>query len=135
MSYLIRVMLPDAPGQLGALAQAFGSVGGNIQSVDIVEFSPDNTVMDDIVVTLPPGRMADELITAANTVPARMRSTNSPGDGCVNPSGPKNSCPAIQAVTRANAHHNQRARSTRRTRGPTRPSHSAARIPTANQHA
>lgn len=69
MSYLIRVMLPDAPGQLGSLAHAFGSVGGNIQSVDIVETSPDDTVMDDIVVTLPPGRMADELITAANTVP------------------------------------------------------------------
>ncbi|MDU7599231.1 MAG: amino acid-binding ACT domain protein, partial [Corynebacterium sp.] len=52
MSFLIRVLLPDAPGSLGQLADAFGLVDGNIQSVDIVENFPDGTVMDDIVIEL-----------------------------------------------------------------------------------
>lgn len=69
MSFLIRVQLPDEPGSLGALAEAFGIVGGNIQSVDIVEVSPDGTVTDDIVIELPPGVMADSLITAVSAVP------------------------------------------------------------------
>lgn len=102
MSYLIRVMLPDAPGQLGALAQAFGSVGGNIQSVDIVESSPDDTVMDDIVVTLPPGRMADELITAANTVPGVLIDSIRPFSGRVDRRG------QIEMLARvATSSHNQ----------------------------
>ena len=50
MSYLIRVLLPDTPGSLGQLSEAFGLVDGNIQSVDIVESFPDGTVMDDIVI-------------------------------------------------------------------------------------
>ena len=68
MSFLIRVLLPDAPGSLGQLADAFGLVDGNIQSVDIVENFPDGTVMDDIVIELPQGTMADVLITAASSV-------------------------------------------------------------------
>ncbi|MDU7103570.1 MAG: amino acid-binding ACT domain protein, partial [Corynebacterium sp.] len=68
MSFLIRVLLPDAPGSLGQLADAFGLVDGNIQSVDIVENFPDGTVMDDIVIELPQGAMADVLITAASSV-------------------------------------------------------------------
>ena len=39
MSYLIRVSLPDVPGSLGELAEAFGMVDANIQSVDIVAVS------------------------------------------------------------------------------------------------
>lgn len=66
MSYLIRVLLPDTPGSLGSLAEAFGQVNANIQSVDIVESFPDGTVMDDIVVGLPTGVMADSLVSAAN---------------------------------------------------------------------
>lgn len=69
MSYLIRVQLPDEPGSLGALAEAFGLVGGNIRSVDIVETTEDGTVTDDIVIELPANSMADVLITAANSVP------------------------------------------------------------------
>ena len=65
---MIRVLLPDAPGSLGQLADAFGLVDGNIQSVDIVENFPDGTVMDDIVIELPQGAMADVLITAASSV-------------------------------------------------------------------
>ena len=68
MSFLIRVLLPDAPGSLGQLADAFGLGDGNIQSVDIVEDFPDGTVMDDIVIELPQGAMADVLITAASSV-------------------------------------------------------------------
>ena len=68
MTYLIRVLLPDSPGSLGKLAEAIGKVGGNITSVDVVETFPDGTVMDDIVVTLPGGVMADALITAAHEV-------------------------------------------------------------------
>jgi len=68
MSYLIRVLLPDTPGSLGQLAEAIGLVDGNIESVDVVEAFDDGTVMDDIVVSLPKGAMADSLITAADTI-------------------------------------------------------------------
>ena len=39
MSFLIRVILPDAPGSLGQLAETFGIAGADIRSVDIVESS------------------------------------------------------------------------------------------------
>ena len=68
MSYLIRVSLPDVPGSLGQLAEAFGMVDADINSVDIVESSTDGTVTDDIVVTLPTGVMVDTLITAVASV-------------------------------------------------------------------
>ncbi|MDC7067368.1 amino acid-binding ACT domain protein [Corynebacterium pseudodiphtheriticum] len=68
MSFLIRVLLPDTPGALGQLADAIGQTGGNIQSVDIIEAFSADAVMDDIVVDLPQGVMADALITAANSV-------------------------------------------------------------------
>lgn len=68
MSFLIRVLLPDRPGSLGQLAEAFGLVDGNIRSVDVVEAFPDGTVMDDIVISLPKTVMADVLITAARSV-------------------------------------------------------------------
>lgn len=68
MSFLIRVLLSDIPGSLGQLAEAIGLVDGNIHSVDVVEVFPDGTVIDDIVVSLPKGVMADTLITAAGTV-------------------------------------------------------------------
>lgn len=68
MSYLIRVQLPDLPGSLGELAEAIGLVDGNIQSVDVIEVLPDQTVVDDIVVHLPKSAMADSLITAIRTV-------------------------------------------------------------------
>ena len=68
MSYLVRVLLPDTPGSLGLLANAMGSIEADIRSVDIVENFPDGTVMDDIVLDLPQSTMADEIITAAQTV-------------------------------------------------------------------
>lgn len=68
MSYLLRLVLPDRPGMLGAVATALGDVGGDILSLDVVERGPDGAV-DDLVVALPPGGMADTLITSAQSVP------------------------------------------------------------------
>ena len=48
MSYLVRVLLPDAPGSLGLLANALGEIEADIRSVDIVENFSDGTVMDDL---------------------------------------------------------------------------------------
>lgn len=68
MSYLLRLVLPDRPGMLGAVATALGEVGGDILSLDVVERGPEGAV-DDLVVALPPGGMADVLITSAQSVP------------------------------------------------------------------
>lgn len=68
MSYLIRVLLPDTPGSLGHVASALGEVQANIESVDVVEPFSDGTVMDDIVVDLPSNGMADEIISAVQSV-------------------------------------------------------------------
>jgi hypothetical protein len=67
MSYLLRVVLPDRPGALGALATALGGVEADILSVDVVERSPGQAV-DDLVVEIPPERLADSLVSAALTV-------------------------------------------------------------------
>lgn len=67
MSFLLRVVLPDRPGTLGAVATALGGVEADIVSVDVVERSPGLAV-DDLVVELPQGRMAESLITATQTV-------------------------------------------------------------------
>jgi hypothetical protein len=68
MSYLLRVVLPDRPGMLGAVATALGEAGGDIVSLDVVERGPDGAV-DDLVVAMPTGGLADRLITAAQHVP------------------------------------------------------------------
>jgi hypothetical protein len=64
VSYLLRVVLPDRPGVLGAVATALGEVGADILSVDVIERSPGFAV-DDLVLELPPDRLADSLLTAA----------------------------------------------------------------------
>jgi len=68
MSYLLRVVLPDRPGMLGAVATALGEAGGDIVSLDVVERGPAGAV-DDLVVAMPTGGLADRLITAAQRVP------------------------------------------------------------------
>ena len=68
MSYLLRVVLPDRPGMLGSLATALGEAGGDIVSLDVVERGPDGAV-DDLIVAMPPGGLADALITAAQRIP------------------------------------------------------------------
>jgi hypothetical protein len=69
MSYLIRVVLPDRPGSLGALATALGKTDADIISLDVVEHRADGFAIDDILVELPLGRMADTLVSAAQGVP------------------------------------------------------------------
>lgn len=68
MAYLLRVVLPDRPGMLGALATALGEVGADILSLDVVERGGDLAV-DDLLVELPAGGLADRLITGAQGVP------------------------------------------------------------------
>ncbi len=68
MSYLLRVVLPDRPGMLGAVATALGEAGADIVSLDVVERGPDGAV-DDLLVQLPAGGLADVLITSAQSIP------------------------------------------------------------------
>ncbi len=67
MSYLLRIVLPDRPGALGAVATALGHVGADILSLDVVERGAGHAT-DDLVVELPPGKLADALVTAAGSV-------------------------------------------------------------------
>jgi len=68
VSYLLRVLLPDRPGMLGAVASALGRVGADILSIDVVERAA-GVAVDDMIVDLPPGKLADALVTAAVSVP------------------------------------------------------------------
>jgi hypothetical protein len=68
VSYLLRLVVPDRPGILGAVATALGSAGNDIVSVDVLERG-NGVAVDDIVVELPTDRVADSLITAATAVP------------------------------------------------------------------
>jgi hypothetical protein len=67
VSYLLRVVLPDRPGVLGAVATALGTVGADILSVDVIERRP-GCATDDFVVEVPPDRLADSLVSAAASV-------------------------------------------------------------------
>jgi len=49
-TYLLRLVLPDQPGSLGAVATAIGAAGGDISSVAVVEKGSDFAV-DDFVVS------------------------------------------------------------------------------------
>ena len=80
MSYLLRLVVPDLPGQLGAVATALGTVGVDIVSVDVLERG-DGVAVDDIVVDLPPDRLPDSLITAAQAVPGVQVETLRPFAG------------------------------------------------------
>ena len=68
VSFLLRVVLPDKPGSLGAVATALGNAGADILGVDVVERG-DGQAIDDLAVELPAGRPPDVLITAAESVP------------------------------------------------------------------
>lgn len=67
MAYLVRVALPDRPGALGGLATAFGEVGADIVSLDVVE-RHEGVAVDDLLVELPSGGLADTLLTAVSLV-------------------------------------------------------------------
>ena len=68
MTYLLRLVVPDRPGILGAVATALGLAGIDIVTVDVLERG-GGTAVDDIVVELPEDRVVDSLITAAVSVP------------------------------------------------------------------
>jgi hypothetical protein len=68
VSYLLRLVVPDRPGALGAVATALGEAGIDIVSLDVLERG-NGVAVDDIVVHLPRGRLPDSLITAAQAVP------------------------------------------------------------------
>ena len=69
VSFLLRVVVPDRPGALGAIATAVGTAGGDIVGVDVVEHRNDGYVVDDFLVELPHGRLPDSLVTACRSVP------------------------------------------------------------------
>lgn len=85
MSYLLRVVLPDRPGALGAVATALGRVEADILSVDIVERGHDGRVTDDIVVDLPTERLPDGLVSAAAAVPGVTVESIRPYAGRIDP--------------------------------------------------
>lgn len=68
MSYLLRLVMPDRPGILGAVATALGTAGIDIVSLDVLERGT-GVAVDDVVVDLPPDRLPDSLITVAQSVP------------------------------------------------------------------
>ena len=68
MSYLLRLVVPDRPGTLGAVATALGNAGVDIVSLDVLERG-NGFAVDDVVVELPHDRLPDSLITAAQGVP------------------------------------------------------------------
>lgn len=84
MSFLIRVVLPDRPGALGAVATAIGHAGGDILSVDIVERTPGHAT-DDLVVELPSDKLADSLVTAAASVEGVQVESIRPYAGVIDP--------------------------------------------------
>ena len=65
--FLMRVSLPDRPGSLGAVATALGQVGGDISAVQIVE-KRDGFVVDDFIVSLPPGKLPETIVTACRNL-------------------------------------------------------------------
>jgi hypothetical protein len=68
VSYLLRLVVPDRPGILGAVATALGTAGIDILSVHVLERG-GGLAVDDVVVELPRHRLPDSLITAVCTVP------------------------------------------------------------------
>jgi hypothetical protein len=68
VSYLLRLVVPDRPGILGAVATALGDAGVDIVSLDVLERG-NGVAVDDVVVDLPHGRLPDSLITATQAVP------------------------------------------------------------------
>jgi hypothetical protein len=77
-------VLPDRPGALGAVATALGAAGADILSVDVIERTADYAV-DDLVVEVPPHRLADSLITAAGSVPGVRVESIRPYAGTLDP--------------------------------------------------
>jgi hypothetical protein len=80
VAYLLRIVLPDRPGMLGAVATALGDAGADILSLDVVERGPEGAV-DDLLVELPTGALVDRLITSAQSVPGVVVESLRPHSG------------------------------------------------------
>ena len=65
---LLRILLPDRPGSLGAVASAMGTAGADISAIEIVEKGVGYAI-DHFMLTLPPGALPDNLVSACNLVP------------------------------------------------------------------
>jgi hypothetical protein len=63
--FLLRICLPDRPGSLGAVASAMGSVGVDINAVEIVE-KGEGVVIDDFIVDLPPNQLPETIVAACH---------------------------------------------------------------------
>jgi hypothetical protein len=66
--FLVRVLLPDRPGSLGAVASAMGQAQADIMAMEIVE-KYEGYAIDDFMVDLPTGVAADALVTACESEP------------------------------------------------------------------
>ena len=66
-SFLLRVRLPDQPGVLGRVATALGNAGADIESIVVVDRG-EGYAVDDLVVGLPAGALADRLVSAVGSV-------------------------------------------------------------------
>lgn len=66
--FLLRVLLPDRPGSLGAVASSMGTVAADILAVEIVE-KHEGFAVDDFMLQLPIGTAPDALVTACTAVP------------------------------------------------------------------
>lgn len=61
--YLLRLILPDRPGSLGAVASALGAAQADISAVEIVE-KGSGYAIDDFMLNLPADTRPDALLTA-----------------------------------------------------------------------
>jgi hypothetical protein len=66
--FLMRITLPDRPGSLGSVATAMGSVGADINAVEIVEKKSDGSVVDDFIVDLPTNQLPETIVTACQNL-------------------------------------------------------------------
>lgn len=97
MAHLLRVVLPDRPGMLGAVATALGETGADILSLDVVERGAAGAV-DDLLVELPPGVLVDRLITAAHSVPGVLVESLRPHHGAADLHGDLDLVDALAAA-------------------------------------
>jgi hypothetical protein len=97
VAFLLRLVVPDRPGMLGAVATALGEAGADIVSLDVVERGPDGAV-DDLVVELPSGALVDRLITAAQSVPGVAVESLRPYTGAADLHGDLELMDALAAV-------------------------------------
>lgn len=82
MRYLLRVILPDVPGSLGAVASAIASTGADTVSVDIVD-KLDHLVVDDIVIDTGLVQMPDGVLSAVQRLSGVHVESVRPFDGAL----------------------------------------------------